>query len=156
MIMVIYDGVGKKRGGVGVRWLQTKGKRKDAGNNREFKKQTEVFERRTSTGSGLFGILGSGFANIFGQVVSIRGQRHYEWRIWKSSKFKRVNASLQVDVHHSKTPLLNLLIAGAAKDELLIRLASLSQLSNRLLDVYNLKGKIMKKILLFFIFTKGF
>ena len=154
--MVIYDGGGKKRGGLGVRWLQTKGKRKDAGNNREFKKQTEGFERRTSTGSGLFGIFGSGFANIFGQVVSIRGQRQYEWRIWKSSKFKRVKASLQVDVHDSKTPLLNLLIAGAAEDELRIRSASLSQLSNRLLDVYNLKGKKMKKILLFFIFTKGF
>ena len=116
---------------MGVRWLQTKGKGKDAGNDREFKKQTDVFERRTTAGSGLFGTFGGGFANIFGQVVSIRGQRQYEERIWKSSKFKMVNVSLQVDVRHSKTPLLNLLNAGAAEDELLLRLASLSQLSNR-------------------------
>ena len=46
-------------------------------------------------------------------------------------KFKTVNVSLQVDVRHSKTPLLNLLNAGTAEDELLLRLASLSQLSNR-------------------------
>ena len=80
--MVIYYGGGTKktkgRGGVGVRWLQTKGKRKDAGNEREIKKQTDVFERRTTAGSGLFGTFGGGFANIFGQVVSIRGQRQYE------------------------------------------------------------------------------
>ena len=34
-------------------------------------------------------------------------------------------------MRQSKTPLLNLLNAGAAEEELLLRLASLSQLSNR-------------------------
>lgn len=56
-------------------------------------------------------------------------------------------------MHDSKTPLLNLLIAGAAEDELRIRSASLSQLSNRLLDVYNLKGKIMQKKYFYFSFS---
>ena len=32
----------------------------------------DVFERRTSTGSGPFSFLGSGFAQIFGQIVSTR------------------------------------------------------------------------------------
>ena len=31
----------------------------------------DIFERRTSTGSGLFSFLGRGFAQIFGQIVSI-------------------------------------------------------------------------------------
>ena len=56
-------------------------------------------------------------------------------------------------MHDSKTPLLNLLITGAAEDELRIRSASLSQLSNRLLDVYNLKGKIMQKKYFYFSFS---
>ena len=30
-----------------------------------------IFERRTSTGSGLFSFLGRGFAQIFGQIVSM-------------------------------------------------------------------------------------
>lgn len=32
----------------------------------------DVFKRRTSTESGLLAFLGSGFAKIFGQIVSIR------------------------------------------------------------------------------------
>ena len=31
----------------------------------------DIFERRTSTGSGLFSFLGRGFAQIFGQIVSM-------------------------------------------------------------------------------------
>ena len=31
----------------------------------------DVFEQRTSTGSGLFSFLGRGFAQMFGQIVSI-------------------------------------------------------------------------------------
>ena len=31
----------------------------------------DIFERRTSTGSELFSFLGRGFAQIFGQIVSI-------------------------------------------------------------------------------------
>ena len=59
-------------------------------------------------------------------------------------KFKRVNGSLQVDVRHSKTPLLNLLNVGAAEDELLRRSASLTQLSNREND--QKKGFIYKAV----------
>ena len=33
---------------------------------------SDVFERRTSTGSGLFALLSRDFDQIFGQIVSIR------------------------------------------------------------------------------------
>ena len=49
-------------------------------------------------------------------------------------------------MRHSKTPFLNLLNVGAAEDELLIRLASLSQLSNREND--QKKGFIYEAVLL--------
>ena len=74
---------------------------------------------------------------------SLRRQRHYEWRFGNRQNLNWVNGSLQVDVRHSKTPLLNLFIAGEAEDELLIRSASLSQLSNREND--RKKGLSMKR-----------
>ena len=42
----------------------------------------DVFERRTSTESGLFALLSRNFENIFGQIVSIRVKKNLALQIW--------------------------------------------------------------------------
>ena len=69
-----------------------------------------VFERRTSTGSGLFTFLGSGFAQIFGQMVVIMVKKLSNTNLVTSKHIKRKKASLIVNVRRTKTPLLKLLI----------------------------------------------
>ena len=67
-----------------------------------------VFETRTSTGSGLYSFMGSCFAQIYGQIAFVS--------LWALSKpnlealwqIKRERGSLPVDVRRSKTPLLKL------------------------------------------------
>ena len=67
----------------------------------------EVYERRTSTGSGPFSSLDDGFAQIFNQIVSIRVKKLSNTNFISSRHIKREKSSLPVDVRRSKTSLLN-------------------------------------------------
>ena len=67
-----------------------------------------VFERRASTGSGLFSFLDSGFAHLLGQLVSIIVKTLRNTNLGASRCFKMKKTSLPVDVRYSKTPLLKL------------------------------------------------
>ena len=68
----------------------------------------DVFERRTSTGSGLFSFLDSDFAHLLGQLVSIIAKTLRNTNLGASRCFKMKKTSLPVDVRRSKTPLLKL------------------------------------------------
>ena len=65
-----------------------------------------VFERRTSTGSGLFASLGSGLVQTLGQIVFIREKKLSNTNLLESRHIKEKKASLPVDVRRSKTSLL--------------------------------------------------
>ena len=67
-----------------------------------------VFERRTSTGSGLFSFFDGGFAQIFSQIASITVKKLRNINFISSRHVKRENTSLPVDVRRSKTLLLKL------------------------------------------------
>ena len=67
-----------------------------------------VFECRTSTGSGLFSFFDSGFAQIFSQIASITVKKLRNTNFISSRHVKRENTSLPVDVRRSKTSLLKL------------------------------------------------
>ena len=55
-----------------------------------------VFERRTSTGSGLFSFLDGGFTQIFGQIILIKTLRNTSLGAARCFKIKKT--SLPVDV----------------------------------------------------------
>ena len=59
---------------------------------------SDVFERRTSTGSGLFALLSRNFDQIFGQIVSIRVKALNNTNMVASRVIKREKGSLPVDV----------------------------------------------------------
>ena len=67
-----------------------------------------VFERRTSTGSGLFASLGSGLVQTLGQIVFIREKKLSNTNLLESRHIKEKKTSLPVDVRRSKTSLLKL------------------------------------------------
>ena len=67
-----------------------------------------VFERRTSTGSGLFSFFDGGFAQIFSQIASITVKKLRNTNFISPRHVKRENTSLPVDVRRSKTWLLKL------------------------------------------------
>ena len=67
-----------------------------------------VFERRTSTGSGLFSFFDGGFAQILSQIASITVKKLRNTNFISSRHVKRENTSLPVDVRRSKTSLLKL------------------------------------------------
>ena len=69
---------------------------------------SDVFERHTSTGSGLFALLRRDFEQIFGQIVSIRIKTLENKNTVGSRLIKREKGSLPVDVRRSKTSLLKL------------------------------------------------
>ena len=69
---------------------------------------SSVFERRTSTGSGLFVSLGSGLVQTLGQIVFIREKKLSNANLLESRHIKEKKASLPVDVRRSKTSLLKL------------------------------------------------
>ena len=69
---------------------------------------SNVFERRTSTGSGLFSFFDGGFAQIFSQIASITVKKLRNANFISSRHVKRENTSLPVDVRRSKTSLLKL------------------------------------------------
>ena len=69
----------------------------------------DVFERRTSTESGLFALLSRNFENIFGQIVSIRVKKKLSiTNMVASGHIKREKDSLLVDVRPSKMCFLKL------------------------------------------------
>ena len=72
----------------------------------------DVFERRMSTGSGSFSFMGSGLAQIFGQIVSMRIKTLNNTYLVASNHIIKEEASLvyslSVDVCRSKMPLLKL------------------------------------------------
>ena len=70
----------------------------------------DVFERRTSTGSGPFLFLDDCFAQIFSQIVTIIVKKLSNTNFISSRHIKREKSSLPVDVRGSKTPLLKLTI----------------------------------------------
>ena len=72
-----------------------------------------VFERRTSTGSGLFSFFVGGFAQIFSQIASITVKKLRNTNCISSRHVKRENTSLPVDVRRSKTSLLKLFFNAA-------------------------------------------
>ena len=67
-----------------------------------------VFERRTSTGSGLFSFFDGGFAQMFSQIASITVKKLRNTHFISSRHVKRENTSLPVNVRRSKTSLLKL------------------------------------------------
>ena len=69
---------------------------------------SDVFERRTSTGSGRFALLSHDFEQIFGQIVSIRIKTLGNKNTVASRLIKREKGLLPVDVRRSKTSLLKL------------------------------------------------
>ena len=69
---------------------------------------SNVFERRTSTGSGLFSFFDGGFAQICSQIASITVKKLRNTNFISSRHVKRENTSLPVDVRRSKTSLLKL------------------------------------------------
>ena len=71
-----------------------------------------VFEGRTSTGSGLFSFFDGGFAQIFSQIASITVKKIRNTNFISSRHVKRENTSLPVDVRRSKTSLLKLPITA--------------------------------------------
>ena len=68
----------------------------------------DVFERRTSTGSGRFELLNRDFEQIFGQIVSIRITTFSNTNTVASRQIKRERGSLPVDVRRSKPSQLKL------------------------------------------------
>ena len=68
----------------------------------------DVFERRTSTGSGLFSFFDGGFTQIFSQIASITVKKLRNTNFISSRHVKGENTSLPVDVRRSKTSLLKL------------------------------------------------
>ena len=69
---------------------------------------SNVFERRTSTGSGFFSFFDGGFAQIFSQIASITVKKLRNTNFISSRHVKRENTSLPVDVRRSKASLLKL------------------------------------------------
>ena len=67
-----------------------------------------VYERRTSTGSGLFSFLEYGVHQTFSQIVSVRVKKLSNTNFISSRHIKREKSSLPVDVRRSKTSLLKL------------------------------------------------
>ena len=68
--------------------------------------RNDVFERRTSTGSGFFVLLRHDFEQMFGQIFSIRVTN-----LLASGHIIREKGPLPVDARLSKTSLLKLPIA---------------------------------------------
>ena len=72
----------------------------------------DVFERRTSTGSGLFGFLNSCYAQVFRGIVFMRVQTLSNTQLLASRYIKREIVSLSVDVRCQKRLCLNSLMCA--------------------------------------------
>ena len=69
---------------------------------------SDVFEPRTSTGSGLFAVLSRQFEQIFGQILSIRVKLRSNTILVPWRYIKRGTGSLPVDLRRSRTSLFKL------------------------------------------------
>ena len=67
---------------------------------------SNVFDRRTSTGSGRFTLMKRHFEQVFGPIVSVKVKIPNNTNLVASRLIKRENSSLPVDVRQSKTWLL--------------------------------------------------
>ena len=76
---------------------------------------SNVFERRTSTGSGLFALMKRDFEQVFGQIVSVKVKTTNKTNLVASKHIKREKGSLPVNMRQSKTSLLKRSI-GCYKD----------------------------------------
>ena len=72
----------------------------------------DVFERRTSTGSGLFRFLNSCYAQVFRGIVFMRVQTLSNTQLLASRYIKREIVSLSVDVRCQKRLCLNSLMCA--------------------------------------------
>ena len=79
-----------------------------------------VFERRTSTGSGLFASLGSGLVKTLGYIFFKREKKVSNENLIASRHIKRKKASLPVDVRRSKTSLLKFPTLYCCDQEILL------------------------------------
>ena len=75
----------------------------------------DVFERRTSTGRGLFAFLSSSLVHILRQIVSINVRTLSNSNLVVTSHIKRNRASLPVDSCHSKTPWVKRITQAPAR-----------------------------------------
>ena len=82
-------------------------------------------ERRTSTGCGLIPNLGRDVDQIFGQIIFMREKTFKNSNLVVSRHIKRENDSLPVDVHRSKTFLLELPIVKSIPLQLFMSLWSI-------------------------------
>ena len=73
--------------------------------------RNDVFERRTSTGSGFFVLLRHDFEQMFGQIFSIRVKTLSNTNLLPSRHIIIEKGPLPVDARLSKTSLLKLPIA---------------------------------------------
>ena len=71
----------------------------------DWSTMSNVFERRTSTGSGLFALLSNDFKPMFGQIVFIRIKTLGNTNTVVLRLIKREKSSLPVVVRRSKTSL---------------------------------------------------
>lgn len=67
---------------------------------------SHVFERSTSTGSGLIALLSRGFEYVFGQIVPLRVRTLSSTNLVALRHIIKEKGSLSVDERHSKTSLL--------------------------------------------------
>ena len=67
-----------------------------------------VFERWTSTGSGLFASLGSSLVETLGYIIFIREKKVNNPNLYASRHIKMEKASLPVNVRRLKTSLVKL------------------------------------------------
>ena len=99
-----------------------------------------VFERRTSTGSAPFSFLGSGFGQIFGQIVSTRIRTLNNTNLVASRLFIREKASLPLDLRRSKTPLVKFPFLKSPKLEEMI------MVQMTLLVIYQIQKGLTRKL----------
>ena len=69
---------------------------------------SDVFERRASTGSGVFALFDRDFEQSYGKIVSLRIKTLSHTNLVASWHIKREKGSLPVDVRRSKTSLIRL------------------------------------------------
>ena len=69
---------------------------------------SDVFERRASTGSGVFALFGSDFEQRLEKIVSLRVKSLSNTNLVASWHIKREKVSLPVDLRRSKTSLVKL------------------------------------------------
>ena len=95
-----------------------------------------VFERRTSTGSGLFASLGSGLVETLGEIVFKREKKLSNTSLLASRNIKKEKASLLVDVRRSKTSLLKVpIVTSQFGDSLFTRVKLIYSILDRLYSV---------------------